>query len=388
MKLFKKIKLSGMDKLSGSLTIPAGIQRVIKHLSGGGSSARYSTMVVDKDGFIWAAGNNGHYQLGLGHTTKQNSFVKTAMGDVVQAISFGIESTISGFSLAVKKNGSLYGVGSGEHGAFGNNNTGVLTNWTELVSGGVKSIDCGKSKSLYITEDGDLYFAGYSNGVLTSGNTNYLTWTKILTNVDSAVFGGSNIYAIKKDGALWAIGLGSSGQLGNNSNTSSYSFIQCRKVEDGNISLVNNAVQVSASDISVCVRLANGDVYSCGSGAYNKTGLGTSSNINIFTKMYVGSVSPAIDIAMSARGAIILNQARKIYVNGIGANIGSVNSYSVPTLLPFSEQIPKAVSATFDGLLILCENGSIYAGGTGSSNVGVATNPGTSWLLSTIIPVI
>ena len=143
-------------------------------------AASYGTWALKTDGTFWAWGKNGYGQLGQNSTVKYSSPVQIA----------GTWSSISGSSnanmmshaaymgmLAIKTDGTLWGMGYNAHAILGQNNK-----------------------------------TAYSSPIQIGTDT---TWSSISSGAYSAG-------ATKTDGTLWNWGTGSNGQMGAN-NTTSYS---------------------------------------------------------------------------------------------------------------------------------------------------------------------
>ncbi|WP_052295827.1 fimbrillin family protein [Parasphaerochaeta coccoides] len=82
------------------------------------------TMILKNDGTLWATGNNSSGQLGVGDNTNRSTPVKvTSMGSDVEAVSAGNSHT-----LILKKDGTLWATGYNLYGQLGLGNSGSGTN--------------------------------------------------------------------------------------------------------------------------------------------------------------------------------------------------------------------------------------------------------------------
>ena len=168
--------------------------------------------------FTWGYNNNG--QLGQNDyspTVYRSSPVQVGGTPSVTAWN---RISISGYSLGIKVDGTLWGWGlSVPYGVLGLNDTvnrsspvqvGSLTTWSSVSAGGVHSSA--------IKTDGTLWTWGYnSSGQLGLGNQiprSSPTQVGSLTTWSSVSNGYQHTAAIKTDGTLWTWGYNSSGQLG------------------------------------------------------------------------------------------------------------------------------------------------------------------------------
>jgi alpha-tubulin suppressor-like RCC1 family protein len=191
------------------------------------SAGYLATLAIKTDGTLWAWGQNSFGNLGLGNTTNYSSPKQVgALNNWNSVLSTGVSGS---FTIATKTDGTLWAWGRNNYGQLGLGNTtnysspvqiGALVNWNTLVS------SSGSTTSIFaIKKDGTLWAWGYNGyGTLGLGNTTYYSSPKqvgALTNwlsisaVDSAL-------AIKTNGTLWGWGYNTNGQLGLN-NTTNYS---------------------------------------------------------------------------------------------------------------------------------------------------------------------
>lgn len=183
------------------------------------------SLFVKSDGSVWGIGNNGLGGLGL--TNLENSYaiqpMEIPLTNVV-AISAGM-----GHSLFLESDGSLWGVGDDTEGQLGDGGFYFSVpdgpfQPEKVVSCGVTKIAAGSDFSLFIKSDGSLWGMGdYSWGQLGDGNLDpfdEFAYTNlpeeiVASNVTAIAAGGEHSLFLKSDGSLWAMGMNSSGQIGN-----------------------------------------------------------------------------------------------------------------------------------------------------------------------------
>jgi len=185
---------------------------------------RYSGRGIKTDGTLWAWGHNNDGQLGQNNRTKYSS--PTQIPGTTWVDLSGDENTI-----ATKTDGTLWTWGKNDHGELGLNDQADRsspvqipgTSWTS--EGAVMTIN--NSRGAAIKTDGTLWMWGRNDdGDLGQNGPVYAhasspiqipgtTWSKI------SMCNG-NYFAIKTDATMWAWGVNSQGDLGQN-NRSKYS---------------------------------------------------------------------------------------------------------------------------------------------------------------------
>ncbi|MGC9943360.1 MAG: hypothetical protein ABSE48_16150 [Verrucomicrobiota bacterium] len=171
------------------------------------------SLFLKRDGSLWAMGKNANGQLGDG-TTNNSDRPELIISNGVMAIAAG-----AAHSLLIKTNGSLWAMGDNLTGELGDG-TYLSTNRPEQILGGnVSAIAAAGSFSLFIKTDGSLWGMGdnyYGNlGDGTFNSTNRPEQIEA-SNVVAIAAGGEIGFSLflKTSGSLWAMGVDSSGQLG------------------------------------------------------------------------------------------------------------------------------------------------------------------------------
>jgi alpha-tubulin suppressor-like RCC1 family protein len=176
-------------------------------------------LALDKNGIVWAWGNNYFGQLGNGEI--KNKF---PYGEPVPSKVKGLSEIISiaageGFSMALKSDGTLFSWGLNTDGQLGidtknlkNPNISPLPLKVEIPE--VKSISAGIKHSLVLDKNGSVWsFGSDSRGQLGDGRGGIYFNRKLpykipnLTDVEMISAGHSMSIFLKKDGTVWATGL-------------------------------------------------------------------------------------------------------------------------------------------------------------------------------------
>lgn len=160
------------------------------------------SMVIDKNGYLYAWGQNGQEQVGNGTTKAIRSPLKVMAN--VRSVSAGNE-----FSLIIKTDNSLW--------EFGESKKMIMDN---VISASQGNFDT----SMAIKADGSLWSWGSNDyGILGDGTTtDRSTPEKIMNDVIAVSVGGSHAMAIKSDGSLWGWGRNYNGQLGDGTTDDKY----------------------------------------------------------------------------------------------------------------------------------------------------------------------
>lgn len=275
------------------------------------AAGRLHTMIVKPDGTLWATGNNGSGQLGLGDQTNRLSFTRvTSMGTSVATVAAGATHT-----MVVKKDGTLWATGYNGFGGLGLGDTTNRTSFTQVTSIGTSAskIAAGASHSLVLKADGTLWAAGYNyQGQLGLGTqTNWKSFVQVAslgTSNAEVEAGDSHTIVVKNDGALWVAGRNDYGQLGLGDTTNRTSFTQAT-------SLVNDVASVTAGDHHTMVLKTDGTLWATGYNNYGQLGLGDATNRISFTP--VTSMGAAIGkVTTGAAHTIVAKSDGTLWATG------------------------------------------------------------------------
>jgi alpha-tubulin suppressor-like RCC1 family protein len=124
-------------------------------------------MMLTSDAMLWACGSNGNGQLGDG-TTNNNQSTPEQISSMsnVQTIAAGYY-----FSLILKKDGTLWACGWNLYGELGDGTMTERDTPIQMINmSNVQSMAAGKSHSLIIKKDGTLWACGWNgSGQLGTG---------------------------------------------------------------------------------------------------------------------------------------------------------------------------------------------------------------------------
>ncbi|CAN7762141.1 stalk domain-containing protein [Paenibacillus sp. LjRoot56] len=252
------------------------------------SSGYCFNLALLTDGTVWAWGDNTYGQLADG-TTGNGMFSEnyrakpqriSELTDVT-SISAGSE-----FSIALKRDGTVWSWGHGNMGQLGNieninvSPIDIQTNWIkydETKPVQVKNLDnvmavsAGGAHTLALKRDGTVWAWGNNmSGEVGSGDSHSKHSTAVqvigLSDVIQIAAGINYSLALKKDGTVWAWGLNKDGSLGTGLiNEGSFAPVQIKKMS--NIKAIMTLGRASSIAIS-----KDGSVYQWGSDLFKLKG--------------------------------------------------------------------------------------------------------------------
>ena len=171
------------------------------------------TLILERDGTVWATGHNLYGQLGM--DPRDHSTVRTfreVVIDSAKAVAAG-----GGHSMVLKQDGSVWSTGRNEFGQLGNGLKNGCKSFTLVISGHATAIAAGTKHSLVVMEDGGVWAAGVNQyGQLGDGSTYQRnTFVQVISGGAAvAAAGKDHSMVLKHDGSVWTAGFNGYGQLG------------------------------------------------------------------------------------------------------------------------------------------------------------------------------
>ncbi|NCE64051.1 hypothetical protein D1159_05475 [Pseudoflavonifractor sp. 524-17] len=257
------------------------------HVASGGLS---HTLVVKKDGTVWAWGSNQDYQLGLDGLDQAQAPTEVEGLSSVLAVAAGYN-----FSAALRFDGTVYqwgggmdktprqvpgltnvaDIAAGQTDLLALKTDGTVWQWTyggtpKQVSGlrRIGAIAAGGSHFLALTCSGEVWAWGANDyGQLGTGDKDARTTPVRVSNlidiVDIAA-GYSHSLAVSFDGRVYAWGANGNGQLGTGKTDDSAVPVEVKGL--------NKAARVSAGNSSSAALTESGELYTWGYGEYGQLG--------------------------------------------------------------------------------------------------------------------
>jgi hypothetical protein len=228
----------------------------------------YAILAIKSNGTLWGIGRNIEGQLGLG-TVSIASYI-TQIGT---ANNWKQVTANNGYSIAVKTNGTLWMFGK----IYISENLTLTSNIPMQVSNDADWNKISDTGNFAIKNDGTLWTFGHNDyGQLGTGNTiGQSTPVQIGTDTWLEVSGNYNrTFAIRTDGTLWGWGYNDSGILGDGTTTWKYIPTQIGSQSDWD--------SVSIGDGYSTAIKSNGTIYTWGQNSFGQLGNGMPTYVNSF----------------------------------------------------------------------------------------------------------
>ena len=239
----------------------------------------FSGYAIKLNGSLWAWGNNVFGQLGLGDTRQRRLPTRVGRSTGWATIAAGEHC------LAVKRDGSLWSWGSNDTGQLGLGSAkyGPHPRPQRVAGADWKAVGVGVEFSVALKRDGSLWTWGNNNlGALGQGTSTeelrYWRPTRVGRSSDwkAIAVGQDWVLALKRDGSLWAWGENDSGQLGLGDKVTRKSPTRVRSSGWAKIA--------AGSDFSLALK-ANGSFWAWGSDRKDQLGLRVLRNRLVPTKI-------------------------------------------------------------------------------------------------------
>ena len=306
----------------------------------------YHSLLIKTDGTVWAAGSNEGGQLGTGAVgDDKNLFTQVKKKDGGTITTVKNAATISAghlFSLILLKDGTVWACGSNSYGQLGiGTSEDEISYFTKVKQekGGViseiknaKAIAAGQYHSLILMDDGTVWAAGNNLdgelGIGTSGSAaGKNLFTQVLqtsggtstpvANATAIAAGYSHSLILKKDGTVFATGYNGDGQLGIGAKgTNKNIFTQVKKTSGTSVA---NAVTIAAGDYHSIILINDGTVMVAGSNSHGQLGIGESGygkGKDLFTQVE----NNVILIAAGSAHSLILKADGTVWSTGFNYN--------------------------------------------------------------------
>jgi alpha-tubulin suppressor-like RCC1 family protein len=290
------------------------------------SSGNAFSLAIDKNGRLWSWGNNIQGQLGDNSITQRLTPVSVA--GAVKTFCKIAAGGNNNFSIAIDKNGRLWGWGFNNLGQVGDNTT-TSRRTPVSVAGAVKTfcqISAGGATGVAIDKNGRAWGWGLNIGNI-GDNTTTTRGTPVSVAGAVKTFcqisaGIQHTLAIDKNGRVWTWGNNSLGQLGDNSITS-------KLVPVSVLGAVKTFCQISGGSASHSLAIdKNGRAWAWGDNARGQ--LGDNSIISKRTPVSVlGAVKTFCQISGGDRFSLAIDKNGRAW--GWGYNtFGSLGINSAP----------------------------------------------------------
>ena len=231
-----------------------------------GDDVAYS-MIVTENGKLWVAGYNGYGQLGVGDVVQRNSFVNVSpsiFDSAVKKIALGgyTDAHYGGTTLVLTTNGRVYSTGFNDYGQCSSNNTTQKNSFSEIVYDS-------------------------SHNVATDKVVDILSVHR-------------SSYILTESGKLYSCGLNNYGQLG----LGHFTAQSRMKYVTNNVKNIYCSIGSDATDYpTIFITKTTGELMSCGYNGHGECGVGTTVNPNTFVVVPFSLSHKIVDICCGGYSA-------------------------------------------------------------------------------------
>ena len=232
----------------------------------------FHSMLLTKNGYLFASGWNKYGQLGDGSILSNDGFRPIA--DEVVAIAAGTMH-----SLILRIDGSVWSAGWNDSGQLGDGSKELKRSYHSVISSGAECIAAGNYHSMTLKQDGSVWVTGWNKfGQLGDGSTKDKTeYAQVVSSGAKAIAGGCrHSMMLKKDGSVWTTGYNAYGQLGDGSADDRLVFVQV--IPDGVKFIAAGAYH------SMAIK-EDGSIWGAGSNEYGQFGDGTTTSQSRFVRL-------------------------------------------------------------------------------------------------------
>ena len=277
------------------------------------------TMAVKENGTLWAWGNNQYGQLGLGNSGFNTH--RTVPTQVGTATDWKMVSAGTGYTMAVKENGTLWAWGWNFHGQLGLGNFGAGTNRLVPAQLGADTdwsfVAAGNSHTVAIKTNGELWTwgDGWSGQLGLGDNDDRLTPVRVGTDLWKSVsIGTGHTVAVNTKGELWTWGMNSSGQLGNGTAASNNAPVR--------IGTATDWAHTSAGHSHTIAIRTDGTMWAWGENRNGQFGNGTGVNSNVPVRVGTENDWASIMIGVYHSAGIRINGELHVWGSNISGQLG------------------------------------------------------------------
>ena len=298
-----------------------------------------AVLAIENSGTMWAWGiNNGAY----GNGSTKGSIYPTKL--VKGAQSYNSCAIGHDHVLVLNNYGKVYVRGNNSSGQFGNGTTN--STYTETLTGvpglsDIVEVAAGYGFSVALKKDGTVWTWGSNgSGQLGDGTTeNSSSPKQVLDGVASIAAGDYHVVALMTSGRIMTWGSGSNGKLGNGSTSN----VKTPTL----ISNIANVSEVYANGNKSAVLTSDGKVYTFGSNTYGEAGVNSTANY-VSTPTLVQNMGNITELSMGSNHMIAVDSYGNVYTWGsnncgqLGLGSTGEMTYNTPQLVKNGVDIVRA----------------------------------------------
>lgn len=356
------------------------------------SAGESHTVVLMSNGTVWACGNNSYGQSGGETKNDVTEFVqmKDSNGSISDATAV---SAGSGYTVILRKDGTVWACGRNDYGQLSNNSKKDSSTFVQMQYSSdsgtaavtdVAAIAAGTSHTVILKKDGTVWACGLNDhGQLGDGSSTSSTTLvpmqdssgNAMKDVTAIAVGISHTVILKKGGTVWACGYNTLGQLGNGSTTDSSTFVQMQYSSGYNsTAAVTDATAIAAGSYHTVI-LRDGAAWACGSNNFYQLGNDAqtvkSSSTFVQMKDNNGSITDATAIAAGSNHTVVLRAGGTAWTCGNSQEgpLGLGSTLPTPKLLQMKDSTGNtiadatAIAAGAYHTIVLRADGMLWACG-------------------------
>ncbi|MGE5673171.1 MAG: stalk domain-containing protein [Mycobacterium leprae] len=312
------------------------------------------SLLLTGDGSVWAWGDDSYGQLGIGKKGMETAPVQLTAPTGVKAISAGYQHT-----LAVTSDGKVWAWGGNDYGQLGAGRDTSFSLSPLAVAGltDATAVAAGNGFSLVLKKDGTVWAWGKNlNGQLGSAGSDSAKPIRVsgLTGITAIAAGTKHALALSSSGEVWTWGSGEYGQLGNNKYDDTYTAAKVPGLAD--------VVAISAGERHSLVLKKDGTVWAWGDNQWGQVGL-PAGKAGSAKPVQIGGVSNIVSIAAGARHNLALQADGTVVAWGRGTTgqLGNGIDADSTTPVTISRLDPAvAIGAGWDHSLAVTADGTVW----------------------------
>jgi len=289
----------------------------------------------------------------LGNGNNNDTNLPVSVASNVVAVAAG-----SYFSLFLKADGTLWGMGDNSQGQLGNGST--VNRPVSLVSN-VVAVAAGGNHSLFVRPDGTLWAMGFNQfGQLGNGsNSNTNQPVSVATNVVAVAAGANHSLFVKADSTLWAMGKNDDGRLGNGTYNNA----------NLPVSVATNVVAVAGGYYHSLFVVADGTLWAMGDNQYGQLGIGSTLLATNLPVSVAGLLVASLGAMDSANHSLAVAAMTKSPATVTLSSLTQTYDGAAKPVSVVTDPTNLAVSVTYDGSANAPTNAGSY------TVVGTITDP-------------
>ena len=274
-------------------------------------------------------------------------------------------STARGWTIILKEDGTVWGVGLNTYGNLGNGTTRTMYEPVQVLKGpnepleNIVDIAVGGWHVVALSNSGEVYTWGHGgSGRLGTGNdSNQYYATKIMDNMVDVDVGEACGMALDSYGEVYTWGYNGYGQLGIGNTTAQMlpQRVSC-----------NDAIEISQNYQSSGILDSHGKIQTWGLNLWGGLGMG---NTTTYTSPANPNVSNIVDIEMGTVTCLIKNTDGNLYVTGDNIRGNFANGTESDARSFTQTRVPSTVNA----------NNKVRMMSMGAKEIIVALQDGTIW---------